>query len=729
MQYSCIENNTINTVINIRTATDKKIIEKSYFVFQFICQPFHKIYTFNMRKLFILVFWSISFPFITLAQFHETFDDNSNRWSMETDADCDRKIESSKYILTTFNESKGKFTQMPTFFDVRKDFILEASIVQQSGSINNGFGFYWGKNGDSYNEFIITTNGYYIFATKGTGQWVQIAKIKPLGEANILRVERKDGIVKCLLNGELIESKKLIDAGFVAGFLNYTNMVLEVNYIDFIQENKIKLIDNMPNGLVKENLGAAINTTADDLSPKISADGQTLYFTRQKYEYNTGGVEDGEDIWISTYSDGKWNTAVNPGRPINSEKVDNMASVSADNNSILFPRSDKFVTRNRTETGWSEMIDLGLSYTNEATHQESQLSSDGKALLFAIKNKSNLYYNEKIDEKDIYISLQDRNGTWGEAINLGPSINTAASEVSPFLSADGRTLYFSTDGRPGFGNHDIFMAKRLGKGWDKWTEPLNLGPQINTSQFDAYYTLPASGDYAYIVSSENSLGKADILRLRLPTQAKPEPVALLLGKTLNAKTKKPVSAEVLLDDLGSGKEVAEANSNPTTGEFRVVLQSGANYGLHAAAKGYLSVNENLEFGMIHEYTEVQKDLYLIPIEIGETLQLNNIFFEQGKPILRAESFPELDRLATILKENPNIHIELAGHTDNVGTATSLMKLSQDRVEAVKKYLEKQEIAGKRIVGRGYGASQPREKNDTEEHKKMNRRVEFKITKK
>ena len=684
-----------------------------------------------MRKQIQFFFCMVacSFPRLASAQFRETFDDNSNHWDMVTDADCDRKIESSKYILTTFNESKGKFTQLPAFFDVNKDFTVEASFVQQSGAVNNGFGLYWGRNEDVYNEFIITTNGYFIFATKGTGQWVQIMDIKPLGEANILRVERKDGVVKCLLNGKLLESKRLIDSGFSAGFLNYTNMVLEVNYFDFMQDNKIKLIDNMPRGLVKENMGTNINTEADEVSPIISTDGRVLYFGREYYKNNMGGVKDGEDFWVANYDGQSWGEAKNLGEPINSSGVNNVAAVSADNNSMVFSMGDKYVIRKRTESSWSDPIDLGLSFINEATHQESQLATDGKALLTTIKNKANISYNEKIDEKDIYVSLQDKKGNWEEAINLGPSINTAGNDISPFLSADGRTLYFATNGRPGFGGQDIFMAKRQGDGWTKWTEPVNLGPQINSSGFDAYYTIPASGDFAYIVSGENSLGKADIFRIKLPSQAKPDPVILLLGKTLNAKTKKPVAAEILLDDLGSGKEVAEANSNPATGEFRIVLQPGANYGLHAAAKGYLSVNENLEFVTIHEYTEIQKDLFLIPLEVGEILQLNNVFFEQGKPILRSESFPELDRLATILIENPKIHIELAGHTDNVGSATALMKLSQDRVEAVKKYLESKEIAGKRIAGRGYGATQPREKNDTEEHKKMNRRVEFKITKK
>jgi outer membrane protein OmpA-like peptidoglycan-associated protein len=232
-----------------------------------------------------------------------------------------------------------------------------------------------------------------------------------------------------------------------------------------------------------------------------------------------------------------------------------------------------------------------------------------------------------------------------------------------------------------------------------------------------------------MASSQNSIGLSDIFSIELPQAAKPNPVVLILGKTLNAKNKEPVEAKIILDDLSNKKEVAEAQSDPSTGDYRIVLPFGANYGLHAAATGYLSVNENLELANIHEYTEMQKDLFLVKIEVGETLQLNNVFFEQGRPVLKSQSYPELDRLVTVMNDNPKMNIELGGHTDNVGAASALLKLSQDRVEAVKKYLESKGISSSRITGKGYGAKQPREKNDTEEHRKMNRRVEFKITRK
>jgi len=232
-----------------------------------------------------------------------------------------------------------------------------------------------------------------------------------------------------------------------------------------------------------------------------------------------------------------------------------------------------------------------------------------------------------------------------------------------------------------------------------------------------------------MVSRKNSIGKTDIVRLKLPEALKPNPVILVFGKTINAKTNAPVTAEILLDDLGTGKEVAEAQSNPSTGEFHIVLPSGANYGLHAAAKGFLSVNENLELVSINEYKELEKNLLLIPIEVGVSLQLNNVFFEQGKPVLRSESYPELDRLVKILNDNPGLSIEVSGYTDNVGPQSALLKLSEDRVNSVINYLVSKQVSKHRLTGKGYGSANPLVRNDTEEHRKMNRRVEFKITKK
>jgi outer membrane protein OmpA-like peptidoglycan-associated protein len=203
---------------------------------------------------------------------------------------------------------------------------------------------------------------------------------------------------------------------------------------------------------------------------------------------------------------------------------------------------------------------------------------------------------------------------------------------------------------------------------------------------------------------------------------------LVSGRTLNAKTRKPVSADIIIDDLGSQKHVGEAISNVSSGEYNIVLPYGKSYGFHAYAKGYLSVNENLELAEFKSYTELSKDLLLMPLQKGESIPLNNVFFERGKPDLRAESFPELDRLIQIMRDNPTMEIDLAGYTDNVGYRPRLIVLSQDRVATVKAYLVKNGIATQRIRGKGYGPAKPLVGNDSEENRMKNRRVEVTIRK-
>src|SRR5690606_8641662 len=175
-------------------------------------------------------------------------------------------------------------------------------------------------------------------------------------------------------------------------------------------------------------------------------------------------------------------------------------SVSTDNNTFLFHSADGFTVIHRTTEGWTQPEDLGIHFQNESDFLEGCLSPDGKAIIFVAKLKGNVYYTPGNRERDIYICLKRSDGTWGAPFNAGRDINSPGDEYSPFLAADGRTMYFATNGRPGYGGVDIFMSKRMSDDWRHWSPPVNLGLGINTVGFDAYYTLPASGTYGYMVS-------------------------------------------------------------------------------------------------------------------------------------------------------------------------------------------------------------------------------------
>ena len=273
------------------------------------------------------------------------------------------------------------------------------------------------------------------------------------------------------------------------------------------------------------------------------------------------------------------------------------------------------------------------------------------------------------------------------------------------------------------------MTKRLDDTWTNWTVPQNIGKPINTPNWDAYYSIAASGEYAYFVSNENTKGGTDIFRIKLPKQIKPNPVVLVSGNVYNAKTKEPISASLLYETLPDNVNAGNALSSPDNGSYKIVLPYGKNYSFRAMANQFISVSENLNLDSIADYKEIKRDLYLVPIEVGQTIRLNNIFFDFGKAILRSESFPELDRVVKVLQENPTMEIEMSGHTDNVGSDVDNLSLSDNRAKSVKAYIVSKGIVESRIIAKGYGESKPMATNDTDEGKQLNRRVEFVILKK
>jgi outer membrane protein OmpA-like peptidoglycan-associated protein len=690
----------------------------------------------RMKKLALIFFFN---SFLVRAQIpvvlHEKFDSNIFGWFESEGENHKVVVKDGKYFLHA--PDGGWMTYVSPYLDPKKEFSIQASFKQMNGQDDNGIGFIWGYDGkEDMNNFTFTTNGYYRIwcadrSLNITDEWQETDLVKPMGQENILKVQQKQGSLYFYLNGKLLTTTIAMPwYGKNLGFVAYTKMDLFIDDFIFAHDVNLNLFKSTEKVGEKQNLGALVNSQYDEVSPKISADGRILYFGRKHSPQNLGGVDDKEDIWVSRINEnGSWTRSVNMGAPVNTASTNNLLSVSTDNNTLLFHTTNGFGVMNRTAGGWSAMKDLGISFKNESEYLEGSLSPDGKAILFVAKLKANAFYRPEVDERDIYVCEKRPNGSWSAPIHTGKFLNTAGDEYSPVLSADGKTLYFATDGRPGFGDVDIFMSKRLSDGWTRWSEPVNLGLGINTVGFDAYYTLPASGEYGYMVSNIKSNGLADIIRFKLPKSMRPEPVLLVSGKVLNARNKKPLEGVIRFDDLTLRKEIGEARSDPATGNYSIALPVGKKYGYHAAAPGYLSVNENLELISLSEYNELKKDLFLVPIEIGESIQLRNVFFVQSKAELKPESYPELDRLVDIMKENATMEIELEGHTDNLGNEQANLALSQKRVLAVKEYIVKKGVQGSRITGKGYGGSRPVAPSDSESNRQMNRRVEFKVTKK
>jgi OOP family OmpA-OmpF porin len=485
------------------------------------------------------------------------------------------------------------------------------------------------------------------------------------------------------------------------------------------------------------NLGRDVNSVYNEIAPIISPDEQTLFFIRSDAPENTyGWKESSEDIWFSEYDNQKqlWGTAKHMGLPFNKSDFNKIVGITPDGNTVLIKGLYKngeykgrgFSFSHKILKGWSEPEQIKLKgFDNMAngTHQGSFLSNDGKTILLSFSEK------EGSDNNDLYVSFLDDDGKWSRPKELGKIINTEANDDTPFLASDGVTLYFSSDRIGGLGKRDIYLSKRLDNTWLNWSAPINLGSSVNTSGDDANYSIAASGYYAYMVSSRNSLGGTDIVRIKLKDEIKPNPVVLINGQVFNAKTNQPIDAVISYQILVDGTEQGIARTNPENGNYKIVLPYGKHYSFLAKANGFLAISDNLDLSTIMEYKELKRDLYLVPIEVGETVRLNNIFFDLGKATLKEESFPELNRLVKYMLDNPIMEIEISGHTDNIGSEQANIILSQDRANAVKAFLVSKAIAETRIVAKGYGKIKPLTTNETEEGRQFNRRVEFSILKK
>jgi OmpA-OmpF porin, OOP family len=495
-----------------------------------------------------------------------------------------------------------------------------------------------------------------------------------------------------------------------------------------------------------ENLGDLINTENPEMRPTISADGNLLFYIRQNDPSNVhyATVPNSQDIWYSMRdSTGKWSKGKHLSAKVNASQYNAIYWISPDLNTILLKGSfidgqyygmGVSMIHKREDNSWTnaEMLRIRDFGKFGLTPQiGASMGQDGKTLLFYMTDKKGSF------ENDLYVSFLEGNNIWTAPKSLGKKINLPDyNEMSPFIASDAVTLYFSSDRPGGLGENDIWMSKRLDKSWTKWSDPVNLGAPINTEKSEAFFTMDAGGEYAYLTSSEGSFGASDIVRVKLLEREKPNPVVLVSGNVYNAKTKQPLTASLIYETLPDGTEVGNGVSSPVDGSFKIVLPYDKNYSIRASADKFFAISENLNLDSLIKagYKEIHKDLYLVPIEIGQVFRLNNVFFDFDKYSLRPESFVELDRVVKFLNEYPNIEIEMSAHTDSKGSDQYNFTLSDNRAKSVREYIISKGIAATRIISQGYGETKPVADNantdgsDNPEGRQLNRRVEFKILK-
>jgi len=496
---------------------------------------------------------------------------------------------------------------------------------------------------------------------------------------------------------------------------------------------KINVAPDAPKDIEKETIGKQINSKGQEVAPVISPDGKTLFFTRGYHEQNTGGPRN-QDVWYSTLEgNNTWGPAINIGSPINNADDNAISGMSPDgrtiylinvyrpDGSIAFGLSKSVKGKN----GWSFPVECKIKNNynlHKNAYTEYAIAPSGKVLVLSVQRK------DSQGNKDLYVSFLQPDQTWSEPLSMGKVLNTAEYEGAPFIAADSRTLYFTSAGHPEYGKGDIFVSRRLDDTWTNWSEPENLGPSINTPEWDGYFTIPATGDYAYLSSIQNSMGEEDIFRIKLHSSIKPDPVVIVSGQVFDAFTKKPLSAQVVSRAADTPKDSTQIDYDPETGDFKIILALQKNYNLTARKEGYFSTTELIDLSKDKRYRDIRKVFYLVPIKAGQHVIMKEVMFEQSKATLLSGSDAELDRVAGMLQEYPAMEILVEGHTDNQGEWDLNMKLSADRVQVVKEYLVGKGIASKRIQTKAWGPSKPIASNSSEEKRKLNRRVEFTILK-
>ncbi len=524
---------------------------------------------------------------------------------------------------------------------------------------------------------------------------------------------------------------------------NYKKAIKILNEYKVYFGNKYKKINQLINILEAptnniKTLGISnkINTKAWEYSASITANGKQIYFCGRYRPDNL--ILEKEDIFTSIYENNKWSKPV-PVKGINTANYhESPVSISGNGNRMLLYSSSNIYYTDKKQNGWTTKLRLPGINKNESWEADAMQTYDGNAVLFISDRKGNVGHHHKYSQKfhgrtsgntDIYVSVKKGTNS-SKLINLGTVINTPFTERSPFLHSDMRTLYFSSDGHAGLGNLDVFMSKRLSDtSWTQWSEPVNLGKEINTSEDEYDYEISTDGKIAYFSSFKNN--NFDIFMVQLPKELQPETVTTISG-TIKNKDGKPLYATINWENLETGELIGYSKSNPDDGSYIIVLPNGKNYGYFVELNKFYPASGNINLSDKEEMLDIKRNINLISedniINNNIPIRLENLFFDNNKYLLEPESYPELNRLIKFLKKYNKLNIEISGHTDNTGTEELNKILSLNRAKSLKKYLEEKNCNTKRLTAKGYGQNKPVATNNTKEGRAKNRRVEFRIKK-
>ena len=603
---------------------------------------------------------------------------------------------------------------------------IEQIVIAESYNPSMLYEIYlYNKNG---NEFLVHT-----FEPRPIDLKSRLLRI------NIEKTKYKVESLRIIVDGRKVPGYAGIDAIGVSG----SRKPIEITI-----EQPQSLIEE----IVVERLSDDVNSQYQETRPLISPDGKTLYYSRANHPENTGGEDDENDIWYSELNNetGEWDKAINLGSPLNNKGPNFISSITPDGNAMTVLLGNQYTNRDKmkpgvsvsskTSDGWSKPQSLEIinAYI-ESTDGNYFLANNRKVLIMAIDRY------DAYGGKDFYVSFLQRNNKWTEPLNMGNDLNTAHMEYSPYLAADNETLYFSSKGFSGYGGSDVYISRRLDDTWTNWTEPENLGPDINSIGDDVFFNIPPSGQFAYYSKSQED-GDGDIYKIAMPVFYQPAPVVSISGKVLDAATNEPVFAKISYDLLPENSSVGFAMSDSLTGEYEILLPAGSAYRYKTEAKGYRRSSDQIDVIDEIDFVEIERTISLtrgddeLIVEVSDDEKVNDfisgddaslvlnssVLFDFASDYLNESSFPLLDKIAGFLSYKEDIKLTISGHTDITGPAGYNLGLSKRRAQSVLEYFTNKGIAESRFIIKGYGSKQPIASNDTPEGRRKNRRVEFSI---
>ena len=662
----------------------------------------------------------------------ENFQSNSRYWYVGDLTYAQVSLSKGLYKINRTEKNGESVFTIDDYINPLLDFSIETTLQISDDTNEGSCGLVWNyKDMSNFDAFSISADGTFrvllsregeLFDLAGAVAHTAVNKGKAL---NRLKVIRRGAFYDYFINDIKVCRSEFAGYAHTAHGI-YVAKRCKLEVTSFLVKQIQTLQVSTEKMSEKEKLGAEINSDKDDSSPLISPDGTHLFFTRNTIDSHNA------DVWVAHKTkEGTWSKAENTGYPINNKVHNSVISCASDNRSVLLlntyygDASYKgccFSQSNFDGNQWSLPQDVNISNLNHyGKWLDASLSVDNRTMLLSAMRPGTLGYN------DLYVSFKTEKGIWSEPLNLGQNINTPFNEASPFLASDNKTLYFSSLGYPGYGNQDIFMTKRLDDTWTKWSQPVNLGPFINTEGFDAFFSIASNEDWAYLVSNKGSQGGTDIFRIQLPKSLSPERVCMLSGKVIDKSTKQPLAAQLFYQSLSNEHVKGTLYTEEKTGAYQIILPDTGTYYITAEKPNYYAQADSVSFSFQTKLSHQQSlTLLLDALGVGKSFAIRQLQFEKTKAIILNASIPALEQLRQFLMSNKTLHIRIDGHTDSVGDPLLNVQLSLDRANAVKKYLVDRGIEETRMEVKGYGSASPIADNSKEETRRLNRRVEFVI---